>query len=371
MRRISSAAVFAIISAFALEACTPAEEKAAAPPATAAQVTADSVTPSWAFSAEQIFPADRSLMRPEDGVVLADGRIIVADQAHGLRAMSADGSSIPFGNFASAGYRHEPPAYSAGPNGVSFEPDRQHILVADIYTGAIWRTSVAEETTTLMYQHEFGANSAERDSTGALWFTQSTINRAGPDSEAGMFAAIDKPAPDGALYRIAAPGADGPEGEPRLMADSLHFANGLAIDERRGALYLAETMRNRVVAYPLDLAAGALGERRDFAQILTPDNLKLDEDGNLWVASPIRNEILVIDPDTDEARSVFRAATPDNDRIAAEWRRRGDAGEPMLSVMTPELWLPMPGLATSVILTPGRGPVYIGTLGDALVKLDR
>lgn len=365
MRRdISIVLVFVLLSA-----CTPRVETPA-PPLEAAAVAAPLVT-SWTFSTDQIFPSDRSLMRPEDGVVLDDGRVVVADQAFGLRAISADGTSVPFGKFAEAGYRHESPSFSAGPNGVSFEPDRQHILIADIYTGSIWRVNARDQSTALLHQHEFGANSAECDTSGALWFTQSTTNRAGPDSEAGMFAAIDQPTPDGALYRIDLPGADGADGAPVQVVGGLNFANGLAIDEKRGALYIAETNGNRVIAYTLDPVTGALGGERNLARVMTPDNLKLDEDGMLWVASPARNEIIVINPDTGEARSVFRAATSDNDRLAAEWERRFDAGEPLISLMTPELWAPMPGLATSVILTPRNGPVYIGTLGDALVKLDR
>ena len=51
----------------------------------------------WTFEEGMIFPADRSLVRPEDGVALADGRLIVADQEHGLRLLAGDGSHRPFG----------------------------------------------------------------------------------------------------------------------------------------------------------------------------------------------------------------------------------------------------------------------------------
>ena len=34
--------------------------------------------PVWSFEAGMVFPADHSLTRPEDGIALADGRIIVA-----------------------------------------------------------------------------------------------------------------------------------------------------------------------------------------------------------------------------------------------------------------------------------------------------
>ncbi|MEX0645444.1 MAG: SMP-30/gluconolactonase/LRE family protein [Parvularculaceae bacterium] len=320
----------------------------------------------WAFEDAEVFPADQSLLRAEDGVILADGRVVVADQAHGLRAISPNGDSRPFGRFDEAGYCHEPPAFVAGPNGVSFEPDRAHILVADVYTGAVWRVDVEDETVTRVYQHEFGVNSAEADTTGAIWFTQSTQNSGGADTEARMFAAIDRPMGDGALYRI------GPSGtQAALVAAGFNYANGVAVDEKRGAVYLAETMGDRVIGYRADFKSGAVSDRHIVAEVLTPDNLKLDEEGGLWVASPLANEILVVNPDSGKSRSVFRAATPENDQIAAEWRRRVTAGEPALELFTPSTWAPLPGALTSVILAPGDGPIYVGTLGNALLKLER
>ena len=99
--------------------------------------------PSWTFDESMIFPADRSLLRPEDGVALADGRVIVADQEHGLRLIAADGSHRPFGNFAAAGYEHDPPDVVGGPNGVTLEPDGGHVLVSDVFRGGIYRVDVA------------------------------------------------------------------------------------------------------------------------------------------------------------------------------------------------------------------------------------
>jgi hypothetical protein len=68
---------------------------------------------------------------------------------------------------------------------------------------------------------------------------------------------------------------------------------------------------------------------------------------------------------------VFRLESPENDRIAAEWQRRGTADEPRLELMAPDLWAPLPGLLTGLVLTPDDGPVYLAGLGDALVRLDR
>ncbi len=244
--------------------------------------------PTWSFDQATLFPADHSLARPEDGVALDDGRIIVADQMHGLRVIAPDGISRPFGRFAEAGYVHEPPGRSGGPNGVSLEPDGAHVLVADVFTGAIYRVTIADEATELVYQHPFGVNAVRRDKTGALWFTQSTEN-AGPDSEARMFATVDVPVADGALFRIAPTAAGEALPEPVRMVSGLYFANGFVIDEKTGHLYLSETGRDRVYAFHIGIATGELSDRRVIADVMTPDNLELDDAGRVWVVSPLRN----------------------------------------------------------------------------------
>src|SRR6056297_577951 len=78
--------------------------------------------PGQVYEQVALVPADGSLVRPEDGVALDDGTLLIADQVHGLVALSPDGTKRPFGDFAPAGYVHEPPADSAGPNGVAMEP---------------------------------------------------------------------------------------------------------------------------------------------------------------------------------------------------------------------------------------------------------
>jgi len=309
------------------------------------------------------------MVRPEDGVVLPNSTLLVADQTHGLIALSPDGTTTPFGEFADAGYVHEPPDRKAGPNGVALDPDGKHVLVADIFTGAIYRANVESGATKRIYLHPFGVNSAHTDSTGAIWFSQSTEN-SGPESEARMFAAVDIPLSDGALYRIAPPSSDAAQTSAEIKVEGLDFANGFFIDEECGELYLSETMADRVLGFKVDLSTGALSERRVVAEMLTPDNIEQDDSGRLWVASPIRNEVVVIAPESGEIQSVFRPENADNDRIAADWRRRGEAGEPRLDLLTPEMWAPMPGLLTGIILTPGGGPVYVSGLGDALIRLD-
>ncbi len=324
--------------------------------------------PTWSYDSTLVFPADRSLSRPEDGIALPDGRLIVADQVHGLRLVETDGSSKPFGELAAAGYTHRPPDHSGGPNGVSLEPGGTHLLLADIFGAAIYRVDVSSGATEKVYQHRYGINTAVRDSRGAIWFTQSAQNT--PEAgEARMWAAVDRASAEGALLRLAS--RDGRlAAEPEVMVDSLLYANGVVIDETSGHLYVAETVGGRVLRFRVDLATARLSERAVFVDSVAADNLELDGRGHLWIASPLTNELLVVNTATGARHTAFRSLTPAQQEISEEFIRRGQAGASRMELFTPALWAPLPGLITGVIVGP-NGPVYATGLGNALLKLTR
>jgi len=355
--------LLALTAAATLVACSDAGRDAAR--------SADEATeelPRWSFAQEMIFPADRSLVRPEDGIALPDGRLIVTDQVHGLRLVDTQGSSTPFGDLAGAGYVHAPPDRNGGANGISLEPDGTHLLLADIHHGGIYRVDVESGATERVYQHHYGVNTAVRDSLGSIWFTQSTANSS-EGGEARMWAAVDVPISDGALLRLAS--ADGKlAATAEVVVDSLRYANGLAIDEQAGFLYVAETTGGRVLRYRVDLTSGRVSERSVFAEIAA-DNLELDGAGYLWVASPLENALVMINTATGESHTAFQLQTPAQQAELAEFSRRGDAGISRMELITPDLWIPLPGIVTGLIVSPSGGPVYLTGLGDALVRLPR
>jgi sugar lactone lactonase YvrE len=326
---------------------------------------------SWTFEETKLFPPDRSLTHAEDGVVLADGTLIVGDWDHGLLALSADGSRRPFGHFEGTGFMSRPALGWNSPNGISMEPDGRHLLIADITEGYIFRVDTETEAVTRILDHPFGVNSVIRDPSGAIWFTQSTENPSGPDAEARMFAAADRPLGDGAVYRLAPEQVGRPDPQPEKVIDGLDFANGIAHDADRGTLYVAHLLANQILAFELDLETGELTNRRVLAEVTTPDNLELDDDGMLWVAAPVANAVIVVDPDTGSAQAVFDPTPEAGRAMTAEWNRRLAAGESTLDLLGPDMWGPMPGLITGIILTPDGGPVYVSGLGDALIQLDR
>lgn len=332
------------------------------------QETAATTLPTWTYDSTLVFPPDRSLFRPEDGIALPDGRLIVSDQVSGLRLVELDGSSKPFGDLAAAGYTHRPPSHPGGANGVSMEPAGIHLLLADVYGAAIYRVDVSSGASEKVYQHRYGINTAVRDSRGAIWFTQSAQNT--PEAgEARMWASVDTPRPEGALYRLGM--VDGRLGtEAQLLVDSLFFGNGVAIDETSGHLYVAETVGARVWRYRVDVAAGSLSEGAVFVDSVVADNLELDGQGNLWIAAPLANELLIVNTATGARHSAFRSLTPAQQATMDEFARRGQAGTTRMELFTPALWAPLPGLITGVIVGP-NGPVYATGLGNALLKLTR
>lgn len=322
---------------------------------------------SWTIAQATIFPADRGLLRAEDGVQLDDGTLIVADQRHGLVKVASDGTFEPFGNFAAVGFGQEPAGVVPGPNGVHLDPDGKHVVVADVFTGRIYRTNIKAGTTELVYAHPFGANTAITDSTGAVWFTQSTENQ----GEERLFVAVDKAMSDGAVYRLSAAEDGQLASEPELVVDGLKFANGFHLDEANGRFYLSETMANRVLVFTLDVAAGTLSDRKVLAEVPSPDNMRLAPDGSLWVASPASNQVIAIDSDTGTTRVVFDAQTEAGAKSVQEWLRRSAAGESASDLLNPEVQGEMPGVLTGVIIGREDQPFYVSNLGNALVKVER
>lgn len=88
-----------------------------------------------------------------------------------------------------------------------------------------------------------------------------------------------------------------PDGAARVVADGLMFPNGMALADDGATLLVAEMLAARVTAFAVG-EDGSLSERRSWAELpeRTPDGLALDADGNLWVASSLTAEVLLVAP---------------------------------------------------------------------------
>lgn len=312
------------------------------------------------FQKENLFPGDGSLMRAEDGVSLEDGRIIVVDQAKGLRLIEKDGSNRPFGDFTAAGFLHLPPDQIAGPNGMILEHDGQHILMSDVADGKIYRINVATEKVEMIYDHPYGVNTIYRDKMGALWFSQSAEST----NLGEMFQAANLPVPTGAIFRMA-----DLKSTPVKILDSLYFANGITMDKDEKHLFVAETMMDRVHKLEVDNRTGEVSYMGVAANVGTPDNLLIDKEGRLIVASPLYNQVVAVDFKNHTQHVIFDGSTKDNLKITNEWNRRSHLGMERLELLSPDLFNPLPGLLTGMFYSNDGQTLYIANLGNDLLKL--
>ncbi len=86
-----------------------------------------------------------------------------------------------------------------------------------------------------------------------------------------------------------------PDGRGEVLIDSFGYANGLALDEQRGNLFIAESDTNRVYSCRLS-SDGALSDPTPLADVeRMPDGLALDDAGNLYVACYASDDIWRID----------------------------------------------------------------------------
>ena len=319
--------------------------------------------PSLTFNESNVFPIDKSLKRPEDGKALPGGRIVVGDEDHGLRIIEKDGKHRPFGKFKEAGYENAPPEKSAASNGIFLETDGKHLLVADIYTGYIYRVNVKTEATEVIYRHRYGVNSILRDAQGAIWFTQSADNtiETGPMS---MYAAIDKPAPSGAVFRLEK-GAD----IAARVAYDIYFANGIAMTKDGKRLFVSETMMDRVLTFEID-GYGKLVNRSTYANVMTPDNLMTDASDNLYIASAISNSVLAVDAKCGSVHRVFSAPSSSNTIAQHYWAVNSRTGQPILPLLGPDTFAPLPGILTGMFFSKDGKTFYVTGLGNAVLRFE-
>lgn len=337
-------------------------EFAAAAPGTCLSPT----FPRWTYSETAIFPQDRSLTRPEDGKALPDGRLVVVDEEHGLRVIDADGSNRPFGGFEQAGYRHNPPESPAGANGIFLEQDNRHLLVSDVFTGKIYRVDIEAETTQLIYDHPYGVNAVIRDSRGTIWFTQSAENPA-DNGVAALYGSLDLPVPTGAVFKLSGSG-DQVAAEPEEVVSGIYFANGIVLDNSEEYLYVSELMMDRVLRFQFDAETATVSNREVYQSVYTPDNLAIDAENNLWIASPLANQVVVVDEECRSVHTVFHAVSAKNTSVLNQWVERSHLGQPRLELIGPDAWDPLPGFLTGMFFSADHSTVYLASLGNAMLR---
>jgi gluconolactonase len=217
------------------------------------------------------------LLRPEGVMALDDGSLITADARGRCSRIANDGTTSFFG------------AVAGVPNGICIDRDG-NCIIANIGNGEVQRLSPAGTHTVLMTEADGKLmptpNFPFMDSRERLWVSNSTSN---PNADK----ALKKPVPDGSMVLIAG-------GKPHIVAEGICFANGVALDSAEDFLYVAETMKRRILRYPIR-PDSSLGEGEIYGPEFLglrgfPDGIAFDEAGNLWVTFPSWNAIGYINP---------------------------------------------------------------------------
>ena len=168
---------------------------------------------------------------------------------------------------------------------VAFHPRTGKLLVVDYGAGKVLsvdpRTGASSVFMTVTGKHP-GLDGMTLDGAGNVYVT---------DAHQGM---IWKVGPDGGE---ASAWVESPLLKPTRIPPTIG-ANGLAFNNRKTALFVANTSNDTIVRIPVTGSSLEPGTPEVFVNRVGggPDGLIVDEHDNLWVACNQSNEILVLEP---------------------------------------------------------------------------
>ncbi len=217
------------------------------------------------------------LLRPEGVMAADDGTIYAADGRGQCARIEKNGNTTFFGQLDGL------------PNGLCLDKDG-NCIVANIGNGQVQSLSPDGRHKVLMTEADgkqmFTPNFPFIDLQNRLWVSNST------DHE-DLDAALQGPVPDGSVVLIE-------NGQARIVAGGICFANGLTPDADEKYLYVAETMKRRILRYQIARDGSLSGMEVYGPNILGtlgyPDGIAFDEAGNLWITFPSWNAVGYLTP---------------------------------------------------------------------------
>jgi len=269
------------------------------------------------------------VFRPEGVMAMDDGSIYTADARGQCAHIQKDGQVTFIGDIGGV------------PNGICI--DRQgNIIVANIGNGQVQRLS-PDGRHDILLTHAQGRtmrapNFPYIDSKDRLWVSNST-------EKEDLESTLRNPVDDGCVVCIE-------NGEARIVADGIYFANGVTLDASERVLYVAQTMRRNILRCPI-APDGTVGPAEVFgpdplAELGYPDGIAFDDVGNLWVTFPAWNTVGYIKPDgeleiylDDPHREVLQR--PTNICFGGEDRKTAFIGN-LDGITIPYFPVPYPGM---------------------------
>lgn len=246
------------------------------------------------------------LQRPECILAEPDGTLWSADARGGVVRISPDGSQEVV---TQSSVSEELTAKNAAsrliegtlPNGLAFDPDGD-FLISNFGTDRLEHMTRDGRTTPIFDTLDGGpigkVNFVCRDSRDRVWVTVST-----KEPDWGQKIAPDTD--DGQLLLYA-------DGELRVVADGLGFANECKLDAAEDYIYVVQTTGRNVLRFRIE-PDGSLVDREvygpdDHGRLL--DGIAFDAFGNLWGTYIFTDGIFAITPERD-VRIIFEDSDPE------------------------------------------------------------
>ncbi len=233
----------------------------------------------------------QNLNRPESIIATPDGTLWASDQQAAVTRIDPDGTQTAIGQMGSE------------PNGLAM--DRQgNLYVANIGDGKFYKVYPDGTEEVLLSEFDgqpLGApNFVFIDRRDRLWLSVSS--RCLPWIESAI-----NPRPDGYILLMDENGV-------RMVADGIYFTNEIRLDAKEEYLYVAETMKARILRFPVK-PDGSLGSQEVFGPDPLDygawvDGFTFDIEGNLWITTPLRNGLGILTPDGDY-HVVFEDVKPE------------------------------------------------------------
>jgi len=280
------------------------------------------------ISLERVKTIGSGLLRPEGVMALDDGSLYAADGKGRCSRIEQDGRTSFFGNVGGL------------PNGLCIDRNG-NCIIANIGNGEVQSLHPDGSHVVLMTEANgkrmYSPNFPFMDSKERIWVSNSTARR-------DLEAALQSPSPDGCIVLI--------EGtNPRIVAEGICFANGIALDPEEEHLYVAETMMRRILRYRIypggALSAAEVYGPENLGKLGYPDGIAFDDMYDLWVTFPTWNAIGYIDPQgtleivlEDPDAAVFHR--PSNICFGWEGRRTAFIGS-LDGTTIPYFEVPYPG----------------------------
>ncbi|MFN0160804.1 MAG: SMP-30/gluconolactonase/LRE family protein [Burkholderiales bacterium] len=230
------------------------------------------------------------LVRPECVLATRSGDLFTADWRGGVAHVRPDGSQALYAGTL-------PDGRPARPNGIALCRGGR-FLAADLgeTTGGVFeltREGVWSEYLVRVDGVDLPpSNFVTEDHAGRLWITVST--RLAPRA-----LAYNARVADGFIVLVDQAGA-------RIVADGLGYTNEAHVSPDGRHLYVNETFHRKLSRFPLT-ANGTAGPKEvvtEFGPGAFPDGMAFDQDGGVWIACVLGNQLIRVDRDGSQERII-------------------------------------------------------------------